>query len=366
MAKNIRSIDPKFIFWGQLRLALFLGCSIVTNAAAQLETAVVFDQFASHGFLKPEHWLTHSLGQESQTHWLTQKTSASIGYQKENWKFGIERGQQAYMRANTAALLLAAQDKINQEIDFGPSGSHTLKAEVWQMNATTFAFAYVWRAVNDLSIEVEPFLQTIHSFEHMRGDLLLVNSESNHRLTGTINKTGTRSYGFLVNDQPDSGWGSGLNLRMQWVNQGSRLSLSIQNAWSRQQFSAVHEMSRQYNATATEKKINIGDLPSVSGQYSVTGGRMQMPTFWRLSYEPKELAGLAFGVMGLGRDAAWTTSYSGHFAGGKWWVLTSQTRNWTSGFERDWGLGWRAAVAMSTDARGKSPLMSSLRLSKSW
>ncbi len=350
----------------QLRLALFCAGYAACTAQAEVLLEVGAEQFASAGFLKPEHWLDQHPNQNDRTNWLAQRTTAAAGYKLESWRFGIAREQQAYARANTGALVMAAQDKARHEVDRSSAGSFPIHAEVWKLNTTTFSAAYAWRPTPDVSVELEPFLQTIHDFEHSRADLLLVNSGASSQLTGQVSKTGTQSYGFLVYDRPDQGWGSGLNMRMQWHSAQGQLSLTVLNLWNQQQFSPVHQMSRQYNVAATGNKIQIADLPSITGQYGLTQERTRLPAFWRTVYEPVAVPGVVIGAMGLGQSGVWTAGYSGGWFGGRWWVQTAQTSNWFAGYGRSWDSGWRASFSVSTDSQGKAPLLSSVLVGKRW
>lgn len=363
--KSIHSTDRIALFWGQLALALFLGNSAST-AQAQVQINVEFEQLASAGFLQPAHWLDAQLGQDSRSHWLAQHATIGTHYQWDNWRIGIARGQQAYALANTSALLLAAQDKTNHEVVLPTTGRHVLQAEIWTLNATTLSAAYTWRPTETASVTWEPFVQSIHDFQHMQGDLTLSAQGENSQLTGTVQQTGTRQYGFLTQDRPDQGWGSGLNLRAHWLSPWGQIGLSVNNVWSRLQFSNVHYMIQQYNLSATGSKVNIADFPSVSGEYGVTGKTSSMPAFWNSHFEPAGLPGFSFGAMGLGRQASWTAGYTGHFVDAQWWIRTVQAQNWTIGYGKSWGSGWIAALSVSADERGHAPLLSSLRVSKTW
>lgn len=366
MAKLIRSIDRIAVVRGQLRLALFFAAWPGFAAHGQMHLEAGLEQFASAGFIKPAHWLDERPSENDRTHWLTQRTAASAHYQFDNWRLGISREKQAYARANTGALSLAAQDKANHEVDLSTPGNFPLHAEIWKLGTTTFSAAYAWKPGTGVSLELEPFVQTIHDFEHMRGDLLLVNNSGSSRLSGQISKTGTRSYGFLPNDQPDQGWGSGVNLRASWESPMGRLSLTVHNAWNRQEFSAVHQTNLHYNVSSTGNKINIADLPSVTGEYGLTQGRTKLPAFWQSAYEPAMLPGLTVGAMGLGKNGIWTAGYYGTWAGGRWWVRTAQTSNWSAGYGYAWASGWKASLGVSANAYGKAPVLSSIMVGKSW
>ncbi len=326
-----------------------------------------FEQFASAGFLQPAHWLDQPLGESNRTHWLTHRMTAGVGYQSNHWRLGIAREQQTYARANTNALVLAAQDKANREIDLSTPGNFPLHAEVWKLSTTAVSAAYKWQSGTGVYFELEPFLQTIHDFEYVRGDLLLLYSgSSSSQLTGQVSKTGSRSYGFMPDDKPDQGWGSGLNIRTRWDGSWGKLKVTVFNAWNRQEFSAVHQSHRQYNISTTGNKIQIADLPAVTGEYGLTQARTRLPAFWQSSYEPAALHGLTMGAMGLGQSGVWTAGYSNTLAGGRWWLQTAQARNWTAGYGYGWPSGWRAALSVSGDGAWKSPLLSSMTLSKSW
>lgn len=366
MAKNTRSTDRIAILKGQLRLVLFFAAWNSCAAYGQVQLEAGFDQFASAGFLKPAQWLDKRLDDNDRAHWLTQRMATTVHYQWDNWRLGVGREKQAYARANTSALVMAAQDKANHEVDLSTPGHFPLHAEVWKLGTTTLSAAYDWKPEAGISVELEPFVQSIHDFEHMRGDLLLVNSGGSSQLSGLISKTGTRSYGFLTNDQPDQGWGSGVNLRARWESTWGKLSLTIHNAWNRQEFSSVHQTNLEYNVSATGKKIRIADLPSVTGQYGLTQGHTRMPAFWQSAYEPAALPGMMVGAMGLGQSGIWTAGYSNNLAGGRWWLRTAQARNWSAGYGYGWASGWRASLGLSVDQSGKTPLLSSIMLSKSW
>lgn len=299
---------------------------------------------------------------------MAQRIAVTAKYQWEKWGGSIAREHQAYARANGAALQIAARDKLGQKLNFIHSGDLHLTAEVWRLHASTLSATYAWKPSQTLAIEFEPFLQTIHNFEYASGNILISSTDSYSKLSGSLIKVGSRSYGFLTNDneQTEKGWGSGLNLRARWESDVGKIELAILNAWNRQKFGAIHFLERYYDITATDERINIREFPSISGQYGSAQLHTQLPIFWQSIFTPVTYPNLSFGYIGLGHQSAWTARNSLHWGEQKIWLQTIQGRNWTAGYGVSLGPGWNGAFTVSTDAKGNAPLLSSLLVRKNW
>jgi hypothetical protein len=270
------------------------------------------------------------------------------------------------MRANANALLVAAQDKTNQEVDLSTEGKFELKAEVWTLEATVFSALHRWKFANEFSLSIEPHIYQIHDFQHTRGNLLLSNSDGSSQLVGQVMKIGTRHYGFLPEDRRDEGRGAGMHIRGSWLGPRGGWDVSIQNLWSQLRFGTVHRQNRQYNVAAQGNKLKISEYPSITGEYGIISAKEKLPMHWQVSLAPNMLAGTRLGLLGFGNEVRWTALYSIPVLGSSISIRTVQARNWTVGYTRSIGADWKFAMGISADAKLNGSALSTLSLIKSW
>lgn len=289
-----------------------------------------------------------------------------VYFTQDRWQWQMARTNQGYLRANPNALLLAAQDEANSEVDLSTPGKFELRAEVWTLKATTFSAVYNLQLTDGLAVELEPHVHLIHDFQHTKGELLLLNTGGSSQLVGQIAKTGTRRYGFLPEEQRDEGIGAGLHLRSSWRNSWGLWGASIRNLWSQLRFDVVHQQNREYNVIAQGNKLKIADYPSVTGHYGVVRTRENLPMHWQVFLSPAQLVGASFGLLGFGNEVRWTALYSLPAGGGQIWTKTVQARNWTLGYSKPIGSDWKFALGVSADARLNGPALSTMSLTKTW
>ncbi|WP_146187796.1 hypothetical protein [Limnohabitans sp. T6-5] len=365
MDAMFRFIDRLQAQKGQLLLAFF-SWLLCGSAWGQVSAFVQADHNSSSGLATANHWLAKGLTPHSPVEWVHYRVDAGVGYEHAPWKISLAQTRQGYLLGNSSAMFLAAQNEAKHTLDLSTPGTFPLQAEVWTLKATTLAASFKHSLSSDLSVELKPYVMNIHDYEHSKGQFTLVNQGGNSQVTGTLARTGMRDYGFLIHDQPDAGWGAGLNLRSDWQTHWGSTQLKVENLFNRLNFQTIHQSTRQYNVTATGGQLNIGALPSVTGQYGYTSLQEHLPMTWLLSFQPVAIRGLTTAITGQDAQARWALGYEGRNTYGRLWLRTVAAHNWSIGVDWDIHPHWRAGIGATTDQNLKTPTVSSFYLAGYW
>lgn len=361
--------NPSCNIKGQPKLALFFALAVLypPTGWGQTTLQIGHEQWASSGYLKAEHWLNKSL-KDTSTQWIAAQTTVKIDHPISTWSFSMGRTRQGFLEASTNALLVSAENEVDKSVDLHTPGRFDLAAQVWQLDATTLAAKHRFKPTESVHIEIEPYIQTVHDFQFSQGRLTLNNQSTvgASQLMGSVERTGTRHYGYLINDRPDNGWGMGLNLSVCWESSLGSLNGSFRNLANRLTFSTIHHSKVNYNISATGDQINIADLPSISGSYDISSAKQSVPIFWDLSFTPASLQKASLGMIGVGHRSAWTAAFTYTQGDDHYWVRTVGNKNWTLGFNRKWISGWSAGLAASWANASIQPAITKLTLLKSW
>lgn len=348
MGAMFQSIDRLEDLKGQLLLAFFswLFCG---HAWGQTSAFVQAEHNSSSGLATASHWSSTGLSHPGQDEWIHYRVDSGVAYAHSAWTLSVAQTRQGYLSGNSNTLFLAAQNENKKPLDLTTSGTFPLHAELWTLKTTTLAANFKHTLTSDLSVELKPYWMQIHDYQHTLGQFTLTNRGGDSQVTGTLARTGTRNYGFLINDQPDVGWGAGLDLRSNWKSPWGFAQLKADNLFNRLNFQTVHQSLRQYNVTATGGKLNIAKQPSVTGQYSYASRQEHLPITWLLSLQPIAMTGLTTAITGQGTKALWVMGYEQRYAYGRIWLRTVATHNWSVGTDWDIHRHWRAGIGITTN-----------------
>jgi len=366
MAEKFLFSDPSLCLKkGQQSLALF-AVTISLHSSAQTTLFADAQSLSSAGQLRASHWMSESLQPSSQTHWMAYHMDMGLTYAKNDWELELAKTRQGYLVGNGNALLLAAQDDAGMEINLSTPGRFSINAQTWVIDAYRLKFLYKFNLSDGLDFKVEPYLLQIQDYQHARGELTLLNETATNQLYGQLNRVGTRRYGYLMQDQPDAGWGMGLNLKWMWLSPVGRLETGIQNAFSQLKFSTLHYSDRQYQVQAQGGQIKVSDIPSLTGIYGLREQRESLPIVWQLLLSPTDFPGVRLGVVSMKNQERLFFKYERGLDKGRWWVQTVQADNWSAGLMWSFFHQLELGMAVSTTDQLRSPVLTSLQARMTW
>lgn len=350
---------------GQSLLALFAACFSL-QATGQTSVFTDAQTVSSAGQLRASHWLSKSLQSSSQSHWMLYRFDIGLTHAKTDWEFELAKTRQGYFFGNTNALFLAAQDNADKDIDLTTLGRFAIRAETWSLEAHRLAATYKWKLSPQLTFRIEPHLLLIQDYQHARGELSLLNESNTNQLQGQLNRVGTRQYGYLIQDQPDAGWGMGLHFNGSYESSLGQLDWRIQNLYSQLKFSTLHYSNRQYLVQTQAGQINVSNIPSLTGTYGLGPRRESLPMAWQMLLTPGLLPDIRLGVVGMERQARLLLRYERGLNTGRWWLQTIQAENWSAGLTWSVLSQLELGMAISTTDRLRSPMLTSIQGRISW
>lgn len=366
MAKKSRSIDRFTAKRGRLWLTFFFAAALVTSAHAEVEVFAIHEQHASAGVLSAKQWLRTDLAQASRVEWVYAKSQVGVFKRGEWWGVGVARSREGYLSANRNALLLSAQDELLERVDLSSQGAFQLAAKVHTLDSTVLSVRWSHALAEGTQLTIEPHAHLIHGYQKSEGVFSLQTKGSTSRLTGTVNRVGTRDYGFLVDDRANSGRGWGMNLALASRRDWGDVRLDVSNLLSRLEFSSIHFSRRQYDVNTTNgQDVEVSEIPSLQGTYGVMQKNETLPVFWRLRVQPLAVKHATFGLVGLDSDARWTAAYTLPYLRHSFLFETVQAQNWRVGFDGRLTDQWSVGAGV-TGARRGDPVLSSLYLRGVW
>lgn len=366
MAKKCRSINRHTAKKGRLWLTFFFAVALATSAHAEVEFLVKHEQHASAGVLSAKQWLHGNLTQSSRDEWVHAKSQVGMFKHVEWWRLGVVRTRAGYLSANRNALLLSAQDELLDRVNLSAQGTFQLAATVHALDSTVLSASWSHTLAEGFKLTIEPHVHLIHDYQKSEADLSLQTQGSASRLKGSLNRVGTRDYGFLVDDRANSGWGWGMDLALESRRDWGDARLDVSNLLSRLQFSSIHFSRRQYDVnTSNGQDVVVSEIPSLQGTYGVTQRNETLPVFWRLSLQPSGLKNTTFGLTGLDADVRWTAAYQLRYRRHSFLFQTVQAQNWRVGFEGRLTDHWTMGAALTATRRG-DPVVSGFYVRGVW
>ena len=294
------------------------------------------------------------------------RMDVGVAHAKGDWEFELAKTRQGYLVGNGNALFLAAQDKAGMDIDLTTPGRFAIRAETWSLDAYRLAANYRFKPSPQLTFNIEPHLLHIQDYQHARGELGLFNESNTNQLQGQLNRVGTRHYGYLIQDQPDAGWGMGLHFKGRWESPLGQVDWRVQNLYSQLRFSTLHYSNRQYQVQTQSGQIKVSDIPSVTGNYGLGARHESLPMAWQMLLNPGHHPDIRLGLVGMERQARLLLRYERGWDTGRWWLQTIQADNWSAGLI--WSVLPQLEVGMAIGAtdRLRSPMLTSIQGRMRW
>jgi hypothetical protein len=366
MALKSRSIDGMAAKKGRLRLAFFFAVVSASSARAELEWSASHQQQASAGVLSAQQWIDGRLGQSSPFEWVHAKSQIGVVKHWADWSLGMARSRAGYMSANRNALLLSAQDELNDRVDLSTQGQFALGATVHTLESTIFSARLNHAFSDGVALTLVPHLHVIHDYQRSEGHLSLQTVGTQSRLQGSVRRVGTRNYGFLVDDKANAGWGWGMDAGLRVRSDWGETQLEASNLLSQLRFSSVHFSNRQYDVnTSNGSDLVLSETPSVQGIYGHTKTSEKLPIAWQVRFVPVMATNASLGLTAMGSDVRWFAAYGQKIKRYRWWMQTVETKNWSLGGDVQISDGWSLGAGV-TATRLNNPAFTSFHLKAIW
>lgn len=366
MALKSQFIDGVTQIKGQLWLTFFFTVSCYGHANAELVLSASQQQHASAGVLSAQQWIKGLLSQHSPYEWIHFRSQAGVVKHWPDWGLGVARSRVGYLHANSNAMVLSAQDALNDRVDLSNQGVFALMAKGQTLESTIFSVEWKRALTNAFELTLVPHLHSIHDYQRSEGQLTLQTVGTQSRLQGNLSRVGTRNYGFLVNDRDNAGWGWGLDIGLKWNSAWGEAHVHSSNALSKLHFSNIHFSDRQYDVnTHNGQDLILSAIPSVQGVYGLLRTTENLPATWQIRFVPRRAQHISIGLTGMESDARWFATYGQRFLQYRWWVKTVEAKNWSAVGEWQISDRWSLSAGL-TATRVDNPVISSFKLSATW
>jgi hypothetical protein len=366
MALKSRSIDPMPAQKGRLWLTFFFAVVSASSARAEIEWLASHQQHASAGVLSAKQWIDGRLGMSSPFEWVHAKSQIGVVKHGADWSLGLVRSHAGYMSSNRNALLLSAQDDLNDRVDLSSQGKFALGATVHTLASTIFSARLKHAFSDDVVLTLTPHLHVIHDYQRSTGDLSLQSVGAQSRLQGSVRRVGTRNYGFLLDDKANAGWGWGMDAGLRVRSAWGETLLDASNLLSQLRFSTVHFSNRQYDVnTSNGSDLVLSEIPSVRGVYGLTKTSGKLPVAWQVRFVPAMASNASLGLTAMGSDVRWFAAYGQKIKQYRWWMQTVETKNWSFGGDVQIADGWSLGAGV-TATRLNNPAFTSFHLKAIW
>jgi hypothetical protein len=366
MVKKFPFIDLRQVSKGQRILAFFLTGCLAGPVRAETVLFATYEQQVSSGTLATSHWLNKRADASGQKDWLWAKSQVGAMKHQDRWTLGLTRTRSGYLHANQNALFLAAQNQRNGRVVLTDPGPLALTAQVHSLDSTVLSVQWRQPLGTQFQLSLTPHVHMVHDYQKSVGDFSWQTTDQTSRLKGSLQRVGTRDYGFLLNDQANSGWGWGLDMGLKASSRWGDVQWDVSNLWSQLRFSAVHYSNRQYDLSIRNgQDVVISDMPSLQGQYGVAHGRGALPAVWRVAIKPSLDRQATVGLMGMNADARWFAAYALPYKQHSLWFQTVQGQNWGVGWDGRLTPHWTAGLGLTGTASGH-PSLTSLYVKGAW
>ena len=278
MAKNTRSTDRVCEMKGQRLLAFFLLLTAMPAAMAH-EFSASMDHKSSSGLAYKEHWLDKSLSPDAKTVAASLHASAGATAEVGGLELEVAAKYKGYYVGSENVLHLAALAKDSNKFSIPQSGIYSLNGSLQMLQSRQVTLGKKMQWGDNLQLHLKPHVFTIEDYQSAksRGTLSVTGQDAN--VQGTLNRVGTRRFGFLVNEKEDHGWGWGLDVAGAYTRGPWRVDFSANNLLSQLRFSSVHYSDRLYNVKAVNGEIEIKrhNSFSMTGEYGHRKSNERLP-----------------------------------------------------------------------------------------
>ena len=285
MAKSTRSIDRVASKKGRFLPAFFL-LSLSASVAA-VELSLNLEHQSSHGLMTTGQWKSEALKQDAPKVTSAYHASASASAERADSTWFAEHSAKAYFNGRSNVLALAASVEDSGEFQLPAGGRYKLDGKFSALRSTDIGLLKNIAWSDQVTLTLRPYLSFIDHYERIEGAGMIDAQARDATVKGAVSRIGTRDYGYLVQDRPNSGWGLGLDLGLNLRQGPWSLQVDAENLLHRLHFSTVHYSQRQYDVLARDGQLVIKGLGefSMTGQYGFAKRDERLPvhTFWTLT-----------------------------------------------------------------------------------
>jgi hypothetical protein len=238
----------------------------------------------NRGLLSDSYWKSRSLGETPSKVLSYLDTKLRATGKIESFEIFVERAKVATLVTNTNALYAAATS--NQTLEATKSGSYSLNGKVnsYGFDAAGLTFA------NDgegkaLTWSISPMVVRLNSFTTGSGVGQLEVGTNSQRLSGTVDRQGLTSYGFLTNvDSQQIGIGTSVDAHLSYNIQSNKFDLDVINLASKIPVNGMFHSERSYQVNTLNGELIFGSVPSMTGTYGQENKNLRLPQIFKASW----------------------------------------------------------------------------------
>ena len=238
----------------------------------------------NRGLLSDSYWKSRSLDETPSKvlSYLDVKLRATGKI--NNFEIFVERAKVATLTTNSNALFAAATS--SQTLETTKSGSYSLNGKV---NSYSFDAAGLTLA-NDgegkaLTWSISPKVVRLNSLTTGSGFGQLEVGTNSQKLTGTVDRQGLTSYGFLTNiDSQQIGTGTTVDANLSYNIQSNKFDIDVINFASKIPVNGMFHSERSYQVNTLNGELIFGSVPSMTGSYGQVNKNIRLPQIFKFSW----------------------------------------------------------------------------------
>jgi hypothetical protein len=322
------------------------------DTQVRLRGFVSGDIQSSDAPLSTSYWQQHALSSTPQTYWWQLQTRVGVQANIGGYLWHIADVRQGQLLADGNAMRLAALSDVGQSASIATDGSYPIHARLWQLKGRTVGTQITQHWPERVTWQWVPELMQVKDYREDSANFQWTQTGTNSILKGSFNRWGTRPFEYLSDERPDAGKAALLHTRLRWDSPYGPVGLSVDNVWSRLDFSNIHYSNTNYTVQAKDNKLQLSNVPSISGSYGMQSMQTQLPRVWQWQWQPAALSQLELGQKGVADQARYYMAYTQPWGWIQFRVETVQAQNWTLGVRSAlFNKQLMAALAVTTDAQ---------------
>ena len=247
------------------------------------------DSAINRGLLSDSYWKSRSLDETPLKVLSYFDTKLKATGKIENFEIFVERAKVATLVTNSNALYAAATS--SQILETTKSGSYSLNGKVnsYGFDAAGLTFA------NDgegkaLTWSLSPKLVRLNSLTTGSGVGQLEVGTNSQRLTGSVDRQGLTSYGFLTNvDSQQIGIGTTVDAHLSYNIQSNKFDLDVINLASKIPVNGMFHSERSYQVNTLNGELIFGSVPSMTGTYGQENKNLRLPQIFKISWSSQPM-----------------------------------------------------------------------------
>ena len=259
----------------------------LSAAASAYDLSLNLEHQSSQGLMTTSQWKGKALEPAAPQVISAYRATVSASHEMADLTWFAEHSAKAYFNGSSNVLALAASVEDSGQFQLPASGRYKLDGKFSALRSTDIGILKKISWSDQVTLTLRPYLSLIEHYERIEGSGVIDAQAGDATVNGRVSRVGTRDYGYLVQDRPDSGWGLGLDLGLSLRQGPWSLQVNAENLLHRLRFSSVHYSQRQYDVVARQGQLVLKDMGefSMTGQYGIDKRQERLPvhTFWTLT-----------------------------------------------------------------------------------